>query len=237
MRGARGDPAPGQEFRSTTAGIIVSCARPRTESGHPSLILDEERHPPSEQLFDDAPYEGLDRARPLHWRPYPRNSILWRLATTLDRSMLRSARARRRCPGEIMSPPDFRSLRASYGGSGARALEPENSRIRFLVGVGFHKGGETFGYRVSDGKGTIAPSRTTADEHGARPDGGASTRGGLVLAGECAVVSRRPDTTRNAEARPALARILRLRGVLAEGIAASACPLPQTISGPMIRAM
>jgi phosphoribosyl 1,2-cyclic phosphodiesterase len=162
MCGVRGStPAPGQEY--VRYGGNTSCLALAHDGRPPSVLLDAGTglHRVA-TLLDGTPFDGAILLSHLHWdhthgmpffpagdRPDARVDVF--VPSQGDAlTVLRRA----------MSPPHFPITPDQLNGRWTfSSLEPGEHRIEgFSVSAAEvpHKGGRTFGYRVSDGRGTIA---------------------------------------------------------------------------------
>ena len=160
--GSRGStPAPGPDF--LRYGGSTSCLAVSHGTEAPRLLLDAgtgvQRLTP---VFGDAPFQGTILLTHLHWdhthglpffpsadRPDARVRLLMPAQGDAEAVLSRA-----------LSPPHF-----AIGPSGLRGewsfdgLEPGEHRLEDFSILALeipHKGGRTFGYRVSDGSGTLA---------------------------------------------------------------------------------
>jgi phosphoribosyl 1,2-cyclic phosphodiesterase len=180
--GTRGStPAPGRDF--VRYGGHTSCLAITADgAAGPELLLDAGTGVRDvTALLDGRPFRGAIMLTHLHWdhmqglpffragdREDARVSVL--LPEPADGSGAEAALAR------VMSPPGFpitaRQLRGDWTVGG---VEPGAVRIGELTVVARdipHKGGRTFGYRVSDGRAALAylPDHSPTDL-GPGPDG------------------------------------------------------------------
>ncbi len=167
--GVRGStPTPGPEFERY--GGHTSCIAIAHDGGRPSLIVDagtgirlaSDLFGASPGLFDGQPYEGAIVLGHLHWDhtqglPFfaagnnPGSRVdLYAPAQGETESVL----------GRFMSPPHFPIGPSELMGSWRfHALEPGPTEIAGFSVLALeipHKGGRAFGYRISDGRATIA---------------------------------------------------------------------------------
>ncbi len=167
--GVRGStPTPGSEF--VRHGGHTSCLAVALDGERPSLIVDagtgirlvSDLFKGSPDLFDGRAYEGAILLGHMHWDhtqglPFfaAGNSAgsrvdLYVPAQGDTESVL----------GRFMSPPHFPIAPSGLLGAWSfNALEPGEAVIEGLSVLALeipHKGGRTFGYRISDGRTTIA---------------------------------------------------------------------------------
>lgn len=194
--GARGStPAPGPEF--VRVGGHTSCLALAHDGRPPSLVLDAGTGiRQATALLDGRPFEGAIVLGHLHWdhtqglpffaggdRPDARVTVYVPAQGDSEAVFER-----------FMSPPHFpitpNELRGSWSFVG---LEPGHIDIEGFSVLALeipHKGGRTFGYRVSDGRSTIAYlSDHCPTVLGPGPDGlGERHDAALELVRDCDVV-------------------------------------------------
>ncbi len=164
--GARGSsPAPGAEFLRY-GGHTPSLALAHDGDPAPTLILDAGTGITQvTKLLAGAPFKGVILLTHLHWDhvqglPFfaaadnPESSVTLRLPAQEDGSEALAVLAR------AMSPPHFpigpRELRGDWDFGSLEAGEHEFAGFRVLAREIPHKGGRTYGYRVSDARSTLA---------------------------------------------------------------------------------
>lgn len=160
--GARGStPAPGREF--VRYGGHTSCVAVASDGQPPSLILDAGTGiRQAGQLLDGRPFAGSILLGHLHWDhtqgiPFfgagdrPGSTVCLYAPAQGDTEAVLA---------RMMSPPHFPIFPGELRGSWTfRALEEGETEIAGFGVVALdipHKGGRTFGYRVSDGRSTVA---------------------------------------------------------------------------------
>ena len=160
--GARGStPAPGPEF--VRYGGHTSCLALAHDGEHPTLVLDAGTGIRKvTALLDGRPFEGAIVLGHLHW-DHTQGLPFFAGGDHPDSKVTVYAPAQGDTEAVLerfMSPPHFPITPTELRGSWRfAALEPGTSEI-----AGFsvlareipHKGGRTFGYRVSDGRSSIA---------------------------------------------------------------------------------
>lgn len=194
--GVRGStPAPGPEF--DRYGGHTSCLVLAHDHMPPTLILDAGTGiRRASELLNGEPFEGSILLGHLHWdhtqgvpffgagdRPGSRVDLYAPAQGDIE-TVLR----------QMMSPPHFPITPNELQGSWSfRALEPGESVIEGFSVLALeipHKGGRTFGYRISDGHATIAYlSDHCPTTLGPGPDGlGEYHEAALALAHGCDVL-------------------------------------------------
>jgi phosphoribosyl 1,2-cyclic phosphodiesterase len=173
--GVRGStPAPGPEF--TRYGGNTSCVAVAADGEPPSLVLDAGTG--ARRLgarMGGAPFRGALLLTHLHWDhthglPFARaldhpdaSFELWLPAQVADAGAGLGAEA---VLGRAMGPPHFPITPAGLRGEWSfGALEPGTGRLGGFEVTAIeipHKGGRTYGYRVTDGRATI----TYMPDHG-----------------------------------------------------------------------
>lgn len=163
--GVRGSiPAPGLDF--VRYGGHTSCLALAHDDGAPTLVLDAGSGIQQvSALLDGEPFDGTIMFSHLHWdhilglpffsaadRPDARTSVL--LPEQASGATATAALA------QVMSPPYFpiepTDLRGEWTFGTLAPGEREIEGFRVLVREVPHKGGRTFGYRISDGRSTFA---------------------------------------------------------------------------------
>jgi phosphoribosyl 1,2-cyclic phosphodiesterase len=180
--GTRGStPAPGRDF--VRYGGHTSClAFTADEAAHPELLLDGGtgiRH--VTELLGGLPFRGTIALTHLHWdhmqglpffRAGDRDDATVRLLLPEPAGRLGAEAALERA----MSPPAFpitpRQLRGDWNVEGLEPGRLQLGGLSLLAREIPHKGGRTFGYRVSDGQAAVAylPDHSPTDL-GPGPDG------------------------------------------------------------------
>ena len=160
--GVRGStPAPGPEF--VRYGGHTSCLALAHDGEAPSLVLDAGtgiRRVTA--LLDGAPFRGAILLGHLHWDHT--QGLPFFVAADHPGSRVRLLLPSQGDPVEVfarfMSPPHFpidpRGLRGHWSFEPLEAGESEIEGFSVLALDIPHKGGRTFGYRVSDGAGVLA---------------------------------------------------------------------------------
>jgi phosphoribosyl 1,2-cyclic phosphodiesterase len=160
--GVRGStPAPGAEF--VRYGGHTSCLALAHDGERPSLLLDAGTGIRlASPLLDGRPFEGSIVLGHLHWdhtlglpffgagdNPISRVDLYVPAQGDTETVL-----------GGFMSPPHFPITPGELRGSWSfLALEPGETRIEGFSVLALeipHKGGRTFGYRISDGRATVA---------------------------------------------------------------------------------
>ncbi len=167
--GVRGStPAPGAAF--VRYGGHTSCVALAHDGERPTLVIDAGTGlRRMEELLDGAPFRGTVLLTHLHWdhthglpfaRSLDRDDAVVELWLPAQGGSDDGAEVAASALGRAMSPPSFpitpNELRGQWRFEG---LEPGEHRFAgFTVAAAEvpHKGGRTFGYRVSDGQATIA---------------------------------------------------------------------------------
>ena len=181
--GCRGStPTPGIEF--VRYGGETSCVALSSDQGPPRLLLDAGtglRH--LADLLGDEPFQGTILLSHLHWD----HTHGLPFASSLDRD---DARVNLYLPaqdadaeellGRILGPPHFpirpNELRGYWHFDEIDEGEHDMDRFHVLAREIPHKGGRTFGYRVSDASSSIA---YLPDHHPGQPGSGPSGLGHL----------------------------------------------------------
>lgn len=191
--GTRGStPAPGPEF--VRYGGHTSCVALAHDGQLPSLVLDAGTGIRSvSRLLAGRPFQGAVLLGHLHWDhtqgiPFftggdqPGSEVALYLPAQGDSEAVLS---------HFMSPPHFPITPGELRGSWRfEALDPgeiEIAGFQILALEIPHKGGRTYGYRVSDGRSTVAYlSDHCPTALGPGPDGmGERHRAALALAEDC----------------------------------------------------
>jgi phosphoribosyl 1,2-cyclic phosphodiesterase len=160
--GSRGStPAPGEEF--DRYGGHTSCVAVAHDEQAPTLVLDAGTGLRGvSRLLDGRPYEGAVLLGHLHWdhtqglpffaggdRPGSRVDVYVPAQGDSEEVLAR-----------FMSPPHFPITPSELRGAWTfQALDPGRHRIEGFDVLALdipHKGGRTFGFRISDGKATLA---------------------------------------------------------------------------------
>jgi phosphoribosyl 1,2-cyclic phosphodiesterase len=164
--GVRGSlPAPGIEF--TRYGGHTSCvALSHDGAAAPALILDAGTGlRRASALFDGAPFDGTVLLTHLHWDhtmglPFFAAGDREDSRVTVIIPEQQSGAEAAEVLGGMMSPPYFpvgpMDLRGRWSCKAISPGERELEGFTVLAREIPHKGGRTFGYRVSDGSATIA---------------------------------------------------------------------------------
>ena len=181
--GCRGStPTPGIEF--VRYGGETSCVALSSDEGPPRLLLDAGtglRH--LTDLLGDEPFQGTILLSHLHWD----HTHGLPFASSVDRD---DARVNLYLPaqdadaeellGRVLGPPHFpirpNGLRGCWQFDEIDEGEHEMDRFQVLAREIPHKGGRTFGYRVSDASSSIA---YLPDHHPGQPGSGPSGLGHL----------------------------------------------------------
>ena len=167
--GVRGStPTPGRDF--VRYGGHTSCLALALDGERPSLIVDagtgirlaSDLFSPGAGLFGGQPYEGAILLGHMHWdhtQGLPFFAAGNSLGSRVDLYVPAQGDTER-VLGRFMSPPHFPIAPAELLGSWTfNALDPGTSQIGGFSVLALeipHKGGRTFGYRISDGQRTIA---------------------------------------------------------------------------------
>lgn len=204
MCGVRGStPAPGAEF--VRYGGHTSCLVFAHDGERPSLIVDagtgirraSDLFGASEGLFNGSPFDGAILLSHLHWDhamglPFfaAGNSVGSRVDLYVP-AQIDTEDHTEEIVGQLMSPPHFPIAPAGLLGAWQfLPLETGETKIEGFSVVALeipHIGGRTFGYRISDGRSSVAylsdhcPTRL-----GKGPDGlGEYHDSALTLSSEC----------------------------------------------------
>jgi len=161
-------PTPGVEF--DRYGGHTSCLAIAHDGGPPSLIVDagtgirlaSDLFGASPGLFDGRPYEGAILLGHLHW-DHTQGLPFFAAGNSIGSRVDLFAPAQGDTESVLerfMSPPHFPiSPKELLGSWSFHALEPGPAQIAGFSVLALeipHKGGRAFGYRISDGRATIA---------------------------------------------------------------------------------
>jgi len=161
--GTRGStPAPGVDF--TRYGGHTSCVALAHDGAVPTLVLDAGTGLREVwRLLDGRAYDGTILLSHLHW-DHTHGLPFFRQGDHPDARVELHLPAQGEAAEETlargMSPPSFpirpSQLRGDWRFHGLEEGEHELAGFRVLAREVPHKGGRTFGYRVSDGRATLA---------------------------------------------------------------------------------
>lgn len=165
LLGVRGSiPTPGPHF--VRYGGNTSCVAIAHDGSHPSLVLDAGTGIRSlPEVLGGVPFDGTLLLSHLHWdhvEGLPFCTAVDRQDARTDLYLPAQPDGAGAAPtlGRMMSPPNFpigpEGLRGAWT---FRSLEVGSHKFeRFSVTAALvaHKGGTTFGYRISDGDSTVA---------------------------------------------------------------------------------
>jgi len=186
LLGVRGSiPTPGCDF--VNYGGNTSCLALAHDGAAPSLVLDAGTGIRGlGTTLDGAPFDGTILLSHLHWDHVEGLPF----CTSIDRDDARTdlflpaqadGTGAAETLGRMMSPPNFpigpEGLRGAWTFSSLKAGAHEFEQFSVTATEVAHKGGTTFGYRISDGESAMATSPTTAPPSTARGRrGGVATR-------------------------------------------------------------